>query len=137
MGAGARRVRVAVQRAAGRPPRAVPRHGGPHHRGRSFHQPRRLRAAGDGHPAHGMTSGRWRAAAAAVLAAACSSSWPIKNDPPRGTNVIAFGDSLTQGYRMKPGDSWPDQLSVILGLPILNMGVSGNTTADGLARLEA
>lgn len=82
-----------------------------------------------------MTPGR-RLFAATVLLAACSSSWPVKNDPPRGTSVVAFGDSLTAGYRMRPGEGWPEQLSAILGVPILNAGVSGNTTADGLARLE-
>jgi acyl-CoA thioesterase-1 len=75
-------------------------------------------------------------ALAAVAAGACRRSWPITNAAPSGTNVIAFGDSLTQGYRLDPGQGWPQQLSAIVGRPILNRGVSGDTTADGLARLE-
>ena len=71
-----------------------------------------------------------------LLAAGCRRSWTITNAHPSGANVIAFGDSLTEGYRVDPGQGWPEQLSAIVGRPILNRGVSGNTTADALARLE-
>ena len=71
-----------------------------------------------------------------LLAGGCRRSWTIANAHPTGTNVIAFGDSLTEGYRVDPGQGWPDQLSVIVGRPILNRGVSGNTTGDALARLD-
>lgn len=50
--------------------------------------------------------------------------------------MIAFGDSLTEGYRMPESDSYPAQLSTIIGRPILNRGLSGDTTGDALARLE-
>ena len=66
----------------------------------------------------------------------CGRSWPITNAAPSGSNVIAFGDSLTQGYRLDPGQGWPEQLAAIIGRPILNRGVSGDTTGDALARLE-
>ena len=62
--------------------------------------------------------------------------WDIRNARPQGRNVIAFGDSLTEGYRMGPGEGYPEQLSRLMGVAIVNKGVSGNTTADGLARLE-
>jgi acyl-CoA thioesterase I len=75
-------------------------------------------------------------AAFALLAGGCGPSWTITNAYPSGTNVIAFGDSLTEGYRVDPGQGWPEQLSAIVGRPILNRGVSGNTTGDALARLE-
>ena len=71
-----------------------------------------------------------------LLAGGCRRSWTIANAHPTGTNVIAFGDSLTEGYRVDPGQGWPEQLSVIVGRPILNRGVSGNTTGDALARLD-
>lgn len=80
-----------------------------------------------------------RRAAAAVLvlaAVACRGSWDITNARPSGSNVIAFGDSLTAGYRVAEGEGWPEKLSTLVGRPILNRGVSGNTTADALARLE-
>jgi acyl-CoA thioesterase-1 len=72
----------------------------------------------------------------ALLAGGCRRSWPITNAYPSGANVIAFGDSLTEGYRVDPGQGWPEQLSAIVGRPILNRGVSGNTTGDALERLE-
>jgi acyl-CoA thioesterase-1 len=81
-----------------------------------------------------------RAVAAIVLlllpVGGCRRSWPITNAHPSGANVIAFGDSLTQGYKVSPGEGWPEQLSALVGRPILNRGVSGDTTGDALARLE-
>jgi lysophospholipase L1-like esterase len=75
--------------------------------------------------------------ALALGVAACGPRWAITNDPPSGSNVIAFGDSLTEGYRLDPGLGWPERLSAIVGRPIVNRGVSGDTTGDALARLEA
>jgi acyl-CoA thioesterase I len=72
----------------------------------------------------------------ALVETACGRSWTITNARPSGTNVIAFGDSLTEGYRLEKGEGWPEQLAAIVGRPILNRGVSGNTTGDALARLE-
>jgi acyl-CoA thioesterase-1 len=80
--------------------------------------------------------------AAAVLAcvalAACTrdNRWKITNAYPQGVAVVAFGDSLTSGYQMAAGESYPEQLSARIGRPILNRGVSGDSTAEGLARLE-
>ena len=72
---------------------------------------------------------------ACAVAAGCKRA-TVKNAYPSGTNVIAFGDSLTEGYRVPEADSYPAQLSVLIGRPILNRGVSGDTTGDALARLE-
>jgi lysophospholipase L1-like esterase len=84
-----------------------------------------------------MTRSRAAAGLAALAClAGCGRSWKITNAQPSGTNVIAFGDSLTEGYRVRPGDGWPEQLSTMVGRPILNRGVSGDTTGDALARLE-
>ena len=49
---------------------------------------------------------------------------------------VAFGDSLTQGYGANEGGDYPNQLAKRLRVKIRNLGVSGNTTADGLARLD-
>jgi acyl-CoA thioesterase-1 len=56
--------------------------------------------------------------------------------------IVAFGDSLTAGFGAEPGKSFPDFLQKDLdaaGLEwhVVNAGVSGNTTTDGLARLDA
>ena len=55
--------------------------------------------------------------------------------------VIVIGDSLSAGYRLHPSKAFPAQLQARLradGLRvrIINAGVSGDTTASGLSRLE-
>jgi len=80
-----------------------------------------------------------RALAVSLLAlAACGrdNTWKITNAYPQGVAVVALGDSLTSGYQMAAGESYPEQLSLRLGRPVLNRGVSGDSTAEGLARLE-
>jgi acyl-CoA thioesterase-1 len=54
--------------------------------------------------------------------------------------IVAFGDSLTAGYGLKPNESFPVQLESTLrrqGIParVVNAGVSGDTSAGGKARL--
>ena len=49
---------------------------------------------------------------------------------------VAFGDSLTQGIGASEGSDYPSQLAKRLRRPIHNLGVSGNTTADGLAHVD-
>ncbi len=55
--------------------------------------------------------------------------------------LVCFGDSLTAGYGTDPGESYPDQLQKLLDAKgyqyrVLNSGISGNTTKDGLDRIE-
>jgi acyl-CoA thioesterase-1 len=60
---------------------------------------------------------------------------------PDGRPVIAaFGDSLTAGYGADTGDSYPDYLEKDLNgmgyqYHVINEGVSGNTSKDGVDRL--
>ena len=54
--------------------------------------------------------------------------------------IVAFGDSLTAGYGLKPAESFPVQLQGALNrggvkARVHNAGVSGDTTAAGKARL--
>jgi acyl-CoA thioesterase-1 len=49
--------------------------------------------------------------------------------------IVAFGDSLTAGFGVEPGQSWPDVLANLLHQKVINAGVSGDTTTDGLNRL--
>ncbi len=51
--------------------------------------------------------------------------------------VIAFGDSFTEGIGARAEQSYPDQLSRMTGVKILNHGRSGDTTFDGLDRLKS
>jgi acyl-CoA thioesterase I len=55
--------------------------------------------------------------------------------------ITAFGDSLTAGYGLAPGDAFPARLEAALAkagiaATIANAGVSGDTTAGGLARID-
>lgn len=59
-----------------------------------------------------------------------------------GRPVIAcFGDSLTAGYGVDPSDAYPSRLQSLLDhdgyrYRVVNLGVSGETTKDGLARVD-
>jgi acyl-CoA thioesterase-1 len=55
--------------------------------------------------------------------------------------ILCFGDSLTAGYGTEPGESYPDDLQKMLkeqgyDYRVANSGVSGETTKDGLERVE-
>ena len=59
----------------------------------------------------------------------------------QGIRVLAFGDSLTQGYGVPPGMDFPNMLERALkakgvNATVINAGVSGDTSAGGLARLD-
>jgi len=54
--------------------------------------------------------------------------------------VVCFGDSLTAGYGADEGESYPDFLQKDLDgdgyrYRVVNAGISGNTTKDGVDRL--
>lgn len=63
-------------------------------------------------------------------------AYDITNYPPKSRVVVALGDSLTEGAGASPGNDYVSVLSRTLGLSIINAGVSGDTTEDGLRRLE-
>jgi len=94
--------------------------------------------------------------AASLLLAGCRSKAPdtVPSEPapvadsasdaakPDGRPVIvAFGDSLTAGYGADTGESYPDYLEKDLNASgyhyqVVNQGISGNTTKDGVDRLQ-
>jgi acyl-CoA thioesterase-1 len=49
---------------------------------------------------------------------------------------IAFGDSLTEGFGAADGNDYPTILGKNLGISIRNLGRSGDTSSDGVKRLE-
>ncbi len=84
--------------------------------------------------------GAWRAfchlwfAAVLAMTGAAASAAPAKL-------VLAFGDSLTAGYQLKPGEGFAPQLEAALrakghDVRVHNAGVSGDTTTQGRARLN-
>ena len=63
---------------------------------------------------------------------------PARAEPLR---ILALGDSLTAGYQLPPEAAFPVQLEAALKARghdaiVINAGVSGDTTAAGLARLD-
>ncbi|MEE8371159.1 MAG: arylesterase [Sphingomonadales bacterium] len=58
-----------------------------------------------------------------------------------GRTVVVFGDSLAAGFNLPPGASFPAQLEVWLRaegnrVTVINAGVSGDTSAGGIARMD-
>src|SRR5690606_13127128 len=60
----------------------------------------------------------------------------------REITIVALGDSLTAGYLLGPSEGFADRLQAALheaghdNVKVLNAGVSGDTSAGGLARLD-
>lgn len=76
--------------------------------------------------------------ASAAPAAEQPSLPPVMGDELR---IVALGDSLFAGYGLEPGQSYPARLETALrgrgiNARIMNAGVSGDTTAGGLQRLD-
>ncbi|MDH4945086.1 arylesterase [Sulfurimonas sp. C5] len=51
------------------------------------------------------------------------------------STILAFGDSLTAGYGASSGKDYPSQLQRLSGIKVINAGISGEVSADGLKRL--
>ncbi|BCD90457.1 hypothetical protein fh0823_05960 [Francisella halioticida] len=64
-------------------------------------------------------------------------NWHIINSEPKGETIVAFGDSLTAGYGVGKKNNYPSQLSKMINQPIINMGVSGETTQQALERINS
>jgi len=67
------------------------------------------------------------------LLTACSGPEPVIL---KGENIVCFGDSLTYGTGAPRDKSYPAQLAAIIGRPVINSGIPGDTTARALQRLE-
>src|SRR4051812_33077656 len=87
-----------------------------------------------------MTIKAGRRAAAWILAGAMglALSSAVAAAP---VQIVALGDSLTAGYGLDPGQAFPEQLETALkgrglDVSVTNAGVSGDTSSDGLARLD-
>jgi acyl-CoA thioesterase-1 len=73
-----------------------------------------------------------------LFAVALAAAAPAGAEPLR---ILAFGDSLTAGFGLGPGEGFVPQLERALAeegvaASVIDAGVSGDTTAGGLARLD-
>lgn len=78
----------------------------------------------------------------AVIAAVVFYVWQgrkttVKNFPNDREAVVAFGDSLTEGYGAAAGESYPDVLARKIDRPVINLGLSGDTAARAPLRLDS
>lgn len=73
--------------------------------------------------------------------AAAPAAQPVVQPKDDRPVIVAFGDSLTAGYGTDAGNSYPDFLEHDLDAKgfhyrVVNAGISGNTTKDGVERLD-
>jgi acyl-CoA thioesterase-1 len=69
-----------------------------------------------------------------IVLTACNG--PRLNTLPTDAVILAFGDSLTSGVGTHKSKSYPAVLAQLTGLKVINAGVAGETSAQGLERLS-
>jgi acyl-CoA thioesterase-1 len=76
-----------------------------------------------------------------VLATVIMLALPVAAQAAEPRQIVGFGDSLMAGYGLGPGEAFPEKLQAALNarghnVVIQNAGVSGDTSAAGLSRLD-
>ena len=95
-------------------------------------------------PRFSFMRGQLLSAFAVIMLASSQNLTPAYADSDANTDrirITVLGDSLVAGYGLPPGVSFPDRLEIALqeagfDITVVNAGLSGDTTAGGLARLD-
>lgn len=66
----------------------------------------------------------------------CTHDEPTLRPLSQNAIIVAFGDSLTFGTGASTNESYPAELAKQLGRPVINSGIPGEVSRDGLARLD-
>jgi acyl-CoA thioesterase-1 len=87
-----------------------------------------------------LSGGAFLAVAVAWLAACIHGVAADTQGAPK-RRVVVLGDSLAAGYGVERGEGWPERVQAridkaALPFEIINAGLSGDTTAGGLRRLD-
>jgi acyl-CoA thioesterase-1 len=76
-----------------------------------------------------------------VVSLLCAMTLPKSEAKEQEMVIVAFGDSLTAGFGLPQGESFPAKLETALkgqgrNVTVVNAGVSGDTVSAALARLD-
>ncbi len=70
-----------------------------------------------------------------LITSGCGEKTTLLSSLANDSVILAFGDSLTHGYNVSRNESYPAKLEVLTGIRVINAGVSGEVTRQGLQRL--
>jgi lysophospholipase L1-like esterase len=71
----------------------------------------------------------------ALLVLGCGASVPEQKPLAPHARILAFGDSLTWGKGVLPEESYPARLQAASGREVINGGLAGEVSIEGLKRL--
>ncbi len=76
-----------------------------------------------------------------VLCLSCSASYALPASGDRPVKIVVIGDSIAAGFGLLFSPAFPERLEQVLrqkgyAVTVVNAGVSGDTVADGLHRLD-
>jgi len=72
-----------------------------------------------------------------ILCSGCGDRQPQINPISKNSRILAFGDSITYGTGAGPEESYPSALSNLLGCEVINAGIPGEMTKEGVERLPS